>query len=412
LAPDLAISLARQGLEWEPNNPFLWNLWGRGLVRQRNHRLAEAVFWEALRRFPDDEHSHVELARLLIALDRKKEALPILQQAAARFPDDEPSHVELARLLSALGRQDEALPILQHSAAHFPDNGHSHVELARLLATKDDGLDTAINILEKFDRDHPGDAVVSAHLDDFLKRRARIEAGQYPPPTAPDDFAPPPLDQRGDDGEEWAMTGEGTARPVISTVQLASDAERALEQDARVTRADFALSPLAAEHLTSAFRTERREDLQQLVASEPDHAYARVVILDRIGRPDDLGDFLKLFEVELLRALKDRDEAALRQLDGRGSHRGNVSLLALVALGCATEKEFAGAADWLASEGPNRDDLLVSYVHKATRERLRKAGVDIDRHDTVRSALPKIADQLSDILRRAARMAVRVDIAA
>ena len=129
-----------QGLVWEPYNPFIWMLWADWHSKKGQHQQREWILREAVRLFPANEPSRVELARLLINRGKEHwdEAEQWLREAAERNPANEPSRVELARLLINRGKEhwDEAEQWLREAAERNPANAPSRVELARLLINR------------------------------------------------------------------------------------------------------------------------------------------------------------------------------------------------------------------------------------------------------------------------------------
>ena len=76
-----------------------------------------------LRLFPDNEHSRVELARLLIGReeDHWEEAEHWLRQAMERNPEGGHSRVVMARLLVRRGRAADAETLLAEFLERDPD---------------------------------------------------------------------------------------------------------------------------------------------------------------------------------------------------------------------------------------------------------------------------------------------------
>ena len=101
--------LAREGLAWDPFNPFLWSLWRDALAAEGAPEAAELVGWEVVRCLPDDPEPRTQLASLLAeALHRPAEAEALLRETIARFPDNPHARNQLAELLIAQDRLDAA----------------------------------------------------------------------------------------------------------------------------------------------------------------------------------------------------------------------------------------------------------------------------------------------------------------
>ena len=141
-------ALLRHALVWGPDDPYPWSFWAELEQTEGREDIAETVLWEAVRRFPDDEPSRVELALLLQRRHARDgdpallaEAEQLLREAVAANPRNEASRVELALLLQRRHARDgdparlaEAEQLLRAVVAANPRNLHSRSELARLLA--------------------------------------------------------------------------------------------------------------------------------------------------------------------------------------------------------------------------------------------------------------------------------------
>ena len=124
-----------RALSWEPMDPYNWMLWAAWFAIQGRDEAREWVLREAVRLFPNNHASRVELARLLVGRGDSHwdEAEEWLREAINRNPDGQYARVELARLLIGRGELhwDEAEQWLREVVEH-PEE-HAKVELARLL---------------------------------------------------------------------------------------------------------------------------------------------------------------------------------------------------------------------------------------------------------------------------------------
>lgn len=173
--PDLpATAMARIGelieeaLRWEPVNPHVWTLWADWLACQGREAHQQWVLREAVRLFPDDEPSRVELARLLIRRGKEHwpEAEHWLREVVNRHPDHEHSRVELARLLVRRGEEHwpEAERWLLEVVNRHPDNEHSRVVLAKLL-TRTGRREEGMSMLREFLARNPGNTIARTLLE-------------------------------------------------------------------------------------------------------------------------------------------------------------------------------------------------------------------------------------------------------
>lgn len=538
-APALAVEMVVLALDWEPGNEILWNLWGRGLNESGREKLAEAVLWEACRRFPEGDHSFVELGKLLADQRRWDEAETVLRKTAG-FATSKHAHVELARVLAARKRLTEAEAILRRTP-DFATSQHAHVELARVLIasrrlpeaevvlrqtpgladsehanvflarvkTSQGDPCAAIECLNAFLEGHPQSQFAAETLYALYRRTSSDEkaealrqrfAGFDMPLTEPEaltadgalealindierqfesvrerhriDVSPganadiegqfesvrengllfygalhydasgerfgfvdqghshsgraADLDAEGaPDGDDLHHRALGqasveqiehkesafvaTADTMLDGGSVAEAHYHALSQDARVTRADFGLSPFAEPYIGEERRAELQGDLEALLAEEQDHVYAQLVYFDRI-RPRDLpaeGIFLSfssVYELRLLVALNHSDREALDKLLKDEPQRAPVTALALMALGIAEQKYTHCVLDWLTEPAPAAADLLARYVYKAVRSSAAQVGASINDPASVGKVLANMPERLVEILRTSTRL--------
>ena len=141
-------TLLWHALVWEPINPYPWSLWAELEQAGGREDVAEAVLWEAVRRFPENEPSRVELALLLQRRHEGErtpallaEAEQLLREAVDANPDHAPSRGELALLLQRRHEREqtpellaEAEQLLRKVVEKQPRDPHARGALARLLA--------------------------------------------------------------------------------------------------------------------------------------------------------------------------------------------------------------------------------------------------------------------------------------
>ena len=158
--PSYALELARTANRWQPSNYFSWSLLARALEKLYKDELAEIVYWEAIRRFPENVYFRTQLSGLLVRprIDRQEVAEKLLWETIDRFPDNAVCRVALAELLAKSGREEEAEDILRKTMGDFPNNAVCRVALAELLA-KSGREEEAEDILRKTMGDFPNNAV-------------------------------------------------------------------------------------------------------------------------------------------------------------------------------------------------------------------------------------------------------------
>ncbi len=153
--PDAALRtlerMAVEGIEWDPANSYVWSLWINCLLKLGHFSVAESVMWDMRRRFPDQAHCRVELARLLMYGPEKRfrESELLLREVISRERTNDPGRVELARLLmfGPDKRYSEAEMLLREVVEGKDGHEQSRVELARLLVHKTASYSEALSLV-------------------------------------------------------------------------------------------------------------------------------------------------------------------------------------------------------------------------------------------------------------------------
>lgn len=132
--PSQALSLARLAHRWQPSNPYTWTHWAAAFEALGEEDRAEVVYWETVRRFPENPVARVALSNLLARNRRKEEAEALLRETVARFGDNAPALTALAELLAETDRKEEGEARLRDVVIRFPDHARARISLANLLA--------------------------------------------------------------------------------------------------------------------------------------------------------------------------------------------------------------------------------------------------------------------------------------
>lgn len=107
--PTWARELAHEVATWAPGDPKSWSLLARALEAEGDWRRAEAVYWQARRRFPENVQAHSQLAHALLVHGSGELGEAVYRQAIQLFPDNPVCRGDLAHTLKVLGRHDDAL---------------------------------------------------------------------------------------------------------------------------------------------------------------------------------------------------------------------------------------------------------------------------------------------------------------
>ncbi|MGB7987903.1 MAG: tetratricopeptide repeat protein [Candidatus Methylophosphatis roskildensis] len=120
--PVWARDLAHEAAIWEPSNPNCWSVLARALEAEGDWRRAEAVYWQARRRFPENDKSHNQLAHALLLGGHADLGEAVYREAIRLFPDDSFCRADLGHTLRVIGRLDEALAAYREAQALFHRN--------------------------------------------------------------------------------------------------------------------------------------------------------------------------------------------------------------------------------------------------------------------------------------------------
>jgi len=113
--PQWARELAHEAARWEPSNHHTWSLLARALEAEGDWRRAEAVYWNARRRFPHIAHSHTQLGHALLLHGQEELGETVFRQATRLFPDDPITWSELGHSLRVTGRYEPAVAVYKEA---------------------------------------------------------------------------------------------------------------------------------------------------------------------------------------------------------------------------------------------------------------------------------------------------------
>ena len=131
--PTWARELAHEAAIWAPTDHRTWSLLARALEAEGDWRRAEAIYWQARRRFPENVQSHSQLAHALLLHGSGDLSEAVYREAIQLFPDNSVCRSDLGHTLRLLGRRDEALAEYQQAQQLFHRNTINSNALADLL---------------------------------------------------------------------------------------------------------------------------------------------------------------------------------------------------------------------------------------------------------------------------------------
>jgi cytochrome c-type biogenesis protein CcmH/NrfG len=218
-------------LRLDAEDPRRWMLWELALRQAGQPQRAQWVLWEMTRRFPDNLHCRLELARLLAASnspDDHAQAHRLLQQVLQLDPDNLHAHSTLAQL--AIRRQEwsQALIHAQQGLRIDPGNEACAVLMATAHARRNEpgDLQTAIDHLQRFVTRYPGNVKAEGYLRTLLQRQQLAAQGQLPTfendeQLASADIVHPETDPAwrtfAESIRSWAAASTSGGAPVLAT---------------------------------------------------------------------------------------------------------------------------------------------------------------------------------------------------
>ncbi len=113
--PQWARELAHEAARWEPSNSHTWALLARALEEEGDWRRAEAVYWNARRRFPHNALCHTQLGHALLLHGQEDLGEMIFRQATRLFPNDPITWSELGHSLRVTGRYEQAVAVYKEA---------------------------------------------------------------------------------------------------------------------------------------------------------------------------------------------------------------------------------------------------------------------------------------------------------
>ncbi len=273
-----ATALAKLALQYESANIYAWSLWGRGLTAQGALAAAETVGWEVIRRFPENPQWRNQLATLLSEhLGHADEAERLLRDTVALFPLEKAARSQLATILADFLEQPEAAKaVLTEATEVLPDDPYNYAQLAMLLWDRFGdraGAEKALATLLRRDPDNPVGQTLQVRL---------VQSRRLPSSVRP--RSPAVRDQTADAGDDPDLPA------------------------ARMRRALF-----QAETALSGEREAAVEEVQRLLRSDPDLAYASYAAA-RVGARPAGGHTDTVFAFAFDRAARKGSAAALQAL--------------------------------------------------------------------------------------------------
>jgi len=192
--PQWARDLAHEAARWEPSNHHTWSLLARALEAEGDWRRAEAVYWNARRRFPHIAHSHTQLGHALLLHGQEELGETVFRQATRLFPDNPITWSELGHSLAVTKQFEKAVAVYKEAQKMgFYRDPIIATALTDILI-QSNRLDEAETALQWAEQVVPDDDKSQRIL---LQIRQRLVLAKNGTPTPPRKLHPPKEDKNG-----------------------------------------------------------------------------------------------------------------------------------------------------------------------------------------------------------------------
>jgi tetratricopeptide (TPR) repeat protein len=319
--------LARDGLSWQPYDPFLWSLWRDALIVEGEIEAAELVGWEKMRRLPANAEAHNDLAGLLARdPNRRYEAEALFRYSIKRFPTNPFPRSRLAELLLLQDRISEATAVVDETFSAGIHNVVTYAIRARLHSFAGD-QELAREDIEAGLALDPSNGVL-------LVLRDRLDHGETLPLKSRELQLPLPVNRGLRDEEDpalYAAMRSGRMRRLRFRLEAAPD-------------------PASASYALAELRLLFRED--------PTFAYAELLAA-RQGIRHAESTAVPSVAAAFEEALREEDRAKLEGLAQRQPRLDSLILVARAVLG--DESAAHEIEGWLRAE-PSADETAVASV--------------------------------------------------
>lgn len=331
-----AEELARSALHWRPFDAHSWTLWADALEARGSVAASEIVRREQVRRLPFLIDARMQLAEMMIALDRCEEARTIVDQCFDEGLVDDVVHSLRIRLVAHLDGIEAAREAAAQAVAELPNGGG---------------------------------------VADYAARLAR---GELP----------------------WLIAIRYLNHPISPAAEAAGE----IGEGVIVHLQDLASARALGDRLMSGPDDAAVAELRQLLAEEPDFAYAQLLAARAgiwAGEQAGLASVPAAFE----RALGDEDTETLSRLTERAPKLEALTLVARALFGDIVARDRI--ADWLAAAPSDEPEPIA-----AMRPRLRVILGGATSADDVATGLSAQHDKVLTVLRRVNEALIDSDLIA
>jgi len=173
---NLAVASVELSLKLDKKNKYYYQLAAELYANLQNFSKAASITETMMKEIPGTEESLFDLAAYLVYANKKDDALKAYNKAEDVFGINETSSLQKQRILLEQGKISEAIAETERLIAAFPEEPQYVMAFAEMLSQNNQRA-RAIQYLEKFDAENPGNGNAMMLLSVLYKEDGQVEKG-------------------------------------------------------------------------------------------------------------------------------------------------------------------------------------------------------------------------------------------
>lgn len=173
---NMAISSAESAIKLDGKNKYYYQLASELYANVQNFSKAAATMELMMKEIPDTNESLFDLAAYYVYANKPNEAIKTYNKAEEVFGVNETSSLQKQRILAEDGKINEAIEEAEKLVNAFPDEPQYVMAIAEMLNRNNERA-LAVQRLEKFNSENPGNGNVAMLLAAFYKEDGQQEKG-------------------------------------------------------------------------------------------------------------------------------------------------------------------------------------------------------------------------------------------
>jgi tetratricopeptide (TPR) repeat protein len=171
-----ALASIEVALSIDKKNKYYYGLAAKLYAHLQNFSKAASTLETMMKEIPGTEEGLFDQSAYLLYAGRKEDALKSLNKAESVFGVNETSSLQKQRILLEEGKVNEAIEEAEKLIKTFPDEPQYVMAFAEMLYQNNQPA-KAIQYLEKFDSENPGNGNARMLLSAFYKENGQVEKG-------------------------------------------------------------------------------------------------------------------------------------------------------------------------------------------------------------------------------------------